>query len=559
LQILGISPGPHDAAAALVVDGQLRYLLEEERLGRTKRAPGEVPVHSALACLAAGETDLGEIDAVAVGWDLPAGYALDDQPVDLDQLRGWLLPVEVFGEAARTVPIVYVDHHRAHAASGYLTSPWDEAVIVVLDGRGEGASTSVFHGSGEQISLERSYDIPNSLGEFYAMASWWAGLDQYEPGKLMGLAPYGRPRFSFPITVTEDQLFDFAPLNPSRRSRLPGIEQQKFQYRHLFALFEEMYPFCRGDKLDIMAYADFAASVQAALEETVLTLCARWMEKFDCARVVLSGGVAMNCTLNGRLLAADDIDDVYIPPVPYDAGTALGAALVTSQSRAGEPAERSLLDHPYWQPPTPGEVPHADGCHLVVPPNEAALASYIARRLATGAIVGLWQENGEIGQRALGARSFLCDPRDRQALVRLNTLKGREMWRPVAPAVQAEYWDDFFAEPARSPATFMLAAYQVRGRAQPMIPSCVHVDGSARPQIVRQSPNPIYWQIIDAFRRLTGVPAVVNTSFNLAGEPIVHTMADAISTFVRSAADTLVVGPFILEKQQPPRPLGAAT
>jgi predicted NodU family carbamoyl transferase len=549
MQILGINPGPHDAAAALVIDGQLHSFLEEERLGRTKRAPGELPTRCAAACLAAAKTDLSQIDAVAVGWDLPMGYALDSQTYDLDQLRGWLLPEEAYGVAARSVPIVYVDHHLAHAASGYFTSPGDEAVILVVDGRGEGSSSSVFHGSGGQISLVRSYDIANSLGEFYSMATWWAGLDQYEPGKLMGLAPYGRPRFRFPITVSESQLFDFAPPNPTQRSRTAGMDQQRFQHRQLFALFAEMYPYTRGDKLDIMAYADFAASVQSALEDTVLAICSEWVQKLACSRVVFAGGVAMNCTMNGRLIAAPDVEELYVPPVPYDAGTALGAALVVWHQKAKEPSCRSLLDHPYWQPPAADALPEAPGCRLVVPPDEAAVASYIAERLTAGAIVALWGNDGEIGQRALGARSFICDPRDRQAVVRLNKLKGREMWRPVAPSVQAEYWDAFFATPPQPPARFMLAAYPVRQGAQQMIPSCVHVDGSARPQIVHQSCNKRYWQIIDAFRRLTGVPAVVNTSFNLAGEPIVYTISDAISTFERSSADTLAAGAFILEKR----------
>jgi carbamoyltransferase len=215
-----------------------------------------------------------------------------------------------------------------------------------------------------------------------------------------------------------------------------------------------------------------------------------------------------------------------------------------------------VLDHPFWQPaPQPGADPLRppwllpdSGFSVKSSPDPHALAAHIAGRLAAGRIVAVWQERGEIGQRALGARSLLCDPRDRHALVRLNDLKGREMWRPVTPSVQLEYWDDLFAMPAQPPANFMLAAYPVRADTQRLIPACVHVDGSARPQAVSRSGNPLYWQIIDQFRQLTGVPAVLNTSFNLAGEPIVYTLDDAISTFVNSPIDTLVAGPMVLEK-----------
>jgi len=558
MRVLGLNPGPHDPAAALVVDGQLQTLLEEERLTRIKQSAGIVPTRAARACLDAAGLDLSEIDAVAVGWDLTSSHGADRQAYEDGRVRDWLLPVDEFGEAARAVPLVGVDHHLAHAASGYLTSSWDDAVIVVVDGRGEVASTSVFGACGPDIVPQHSYDIANSLGEFYSMASWWAGLDPREPGKLMGLAPYGEPRFRLPITVTDTHLFDFAPPNPTHRPEATDVDDQWFQHRQLIAFFEGLYPYGRGDKSDIMAYADFAASVQSALEETVLAVCRKWTERLGCRRVILAGGVAMNCTLNGRLAASPEIDDLHVPPVPYDAGVALGAALWVSHERHPETYSRSLLDHPYWQPPNRAAVPEAPGCHLLVPSDGGGLAGYVADRLAGGAVVALWQPRGEIGQRALGARSLLCDPRSRAAVVRMNTLKGREPWRPVAPSVLAEYWDSFFAEPALAPTRFMLAAHQVRPNAQRMIPACVHVDGSARPQAVARSVNPVFWEIIDAFRRLTGVPAVVNTSFNLAGEPIVYELDDAVDTFLRSSADTLVAGSYILEKDRGQRDLTAA-
>ena len=488
MRILGLNPGPHDAAAALVVDGRLLSFLEEERLSRNKRSPGVAPLQAARACLDYAGLGLADVNIVAIGWDV----GLDRHPGDADYeqgIRDWLIPEELFGEGARSISLVSVPHHLAHAASAYFTTTWDEALVVVIDGRGESESTSIFYGQGETLSLLRSYDIGNSLGHFYETAAWWAGLTTDEPGKLMGLAPYGRPRFSLPLRVTDSSLFEFGPFDEP-----DGEKVQLRQQEELLSCFSELYPFSRGDKRDIMAYADFAASVQAALEEAVLELCSTWVAELGCGRVAMTGGVASNCTLNGKLLQAAEIDELRVSPVPYDAGTALGAALWAGRQRAAD-LPRTVLDHPFWQP-VPDSAAESvrllqgSGCTVMSSPDEYALAAHVARRLEAGGVVALWQERGEIGQRALGGRSLLCDPRNRSALVRINELKGREMWRPVAPSVQAEYWDSLFAIPAQPPASFMLAAYPVRVGAQRLIPACVHIDGSARPQAVSRSRQP---------------------------------------------------------------------
>ncbi len=203
-----------------------------------------------------------------------------------------------------------VPHHLAHAASAYFTTTWDEALVVVIDGRGESESTSIFYGQGETLSLLRSYDIGNSLGHFYETAAWWAGLTTDEPGKLMGLAPYGRPRFSLPLRVTDSSLFEFGPFDEP-----DGEKVQLRQQEELLSCFSELYPFSRG-AARIMAYADFAASVQAALEEAVLELCSTWVAELGCGRVAMTGGVASNCTLNGKLLQAAEIDGPRVSPVP---------------------------------------------------------------------------------------------------------------------------------------------------------------------------------------------------------------------------------------------------
>jgi carbamoyltransferase len=269
------------------------------------------------------------------------------------------------------------------------------------------------------------------------------------------------------------------------------------------------------------------------------------------ATLVLAGGVAMNCSMIGRLIRSGVFDHVYVPPVPTDAGVSLGGALVEAARHSL--FTPTLMDHAYWGVDITAEqaAAAAGAAGLVFTRvSDDVLARTVAAAVAGGKVAGWARGRGEIGQRALGARSIVADPRDRRNLARLNLMKGREMWRPVAPSVLAERVGELMAAPPGHPGRFMLSAGAVRAEARTRIPATTHVDGSARPQLVERSANPVYWEMIDRFRRLTGIPAVVNTSFNLAGEPIVATAADAVSTFTRSELDLLVLGNLLVARNE---------
>jgi carbamoyltransferase len=313
---------------------------------------------------------------------------------------------------------------------------------------------------------------------------------------------------------------------------------------------ERNYPFCEGDPTDIMAHANFAASIQAALEDVILRLATIARQKTGQPNLVLAGGVALNCTANGLLIRSGPFDEVWVPPFAYDAGGSIGAALVADRAIRGAEDTPPRMAHPFWAPDT-GEP---DGCDLdalsgceVSRHDGRELADEVAKELAKGRVAGWWQGRAEVGQRALGARSILCDPRDRQQLIRTNLIKGREIWRPLAPAVLAEETGMLFDGTLPAAADFMLTAWPMREEAQPQVPVAVHVDGSARPQVVRPTQRP-YHELIQAFHERTGVPAVINTSFNIAGEPIVYSTEDAVDTFLRSDLDVLVLGDIVARK-----------
>lgn len=548
MYVLGVNSGWHDSSAALLKDGQLVVLIEQERISRTKHAFHEAPTEAIAACLREAGIRLDDVDAIAVGWDEPTCWKLKDKLFDDAYFRAWLLPAERLPHES-TPPIQFVAHHLAHAASAFWTSGFTDAAVLVMDGRGETQATTMAVANSAGIEPIDEWDITQSLGNFYGFASEWAGLTFWGAGKLMGLAAYGRSGQPLPLAATESGYTVQGIGSPD-----PIVERHDDQQRDVLRRHfrQTNYPFCQPESAaDIMAYSGFAASVQASLEEAVFQLARTVKQRSDNDRLVVVGGVGLNCTLNGRLARSGLFSDVYVPPVPHDVGVSLGAAMVADRERRADWAPMPRFEHAYWGVrPTSDEVEAAiqeSGLPATRLP-ESALIDRVVQHLTAGHTVGWFQGKAEIGQRALGARSLLCDPRQRSQLVRVNTVKGREVWRPLAPSVLEEYAFDLFGPGVPSLANFMLAALPVRVAAQRSIPATVHIDGSARPQLVRRETNPRYWTLIDAFRRATGVPAVLNTSFNLAGEPIVHSPADAISSFTHGEVDILALEDYLLEK-----------
>lgn len=547
--VLGVNTGPHDGSAALVRDGELVAMVEQERLSRSRHAVRESPREAIAACLAHAGIGLDAVAEIAVGWDVPAlveaegGEALDER-----ELLEWL--VGDLAASGPAPPLRYVDHHLAHAASGFYTSGMREAAILTLDGRGETIATSLAVGGPGGIETVRTWGSHLSLGHLYGCAAEWAGLGYWGTGKLMGLAAYGRRGQPVPLRAERGgYAIDGAPpADSASASHLGGLRaalRERFE-RH-------NYPYGPGNMAEPMAHADFAASIQGALEDVLFELAALARAESGHSGLVLAGGVALNCTANGALIRSGMFDEVWIPPFPYDAGVSLGAALVADRARRGPTAVPARLAHAFWAPsttpPDAGLLEGLDGCE-VDRHRDDQLADVVARHLAAGRLVGWWQGRAEVGQRALGARSILCDPRRRDALVRANLVKGREAWRPLAPAVLATRAGELFDDPLPAAADFMLAACPVSERARRRLPAAVHVDGSARPQAVRPE-QARYHGAISAFHERTGVPALINTSFNLAGEPIVHSAEDAVRTFLASDLDVLVVGDLVAVK--PPR------
>lgn len=546
LWVAGLNHGAHDSSAALLCDGRLVATVEQERFSRRKRAIDQPPVEALRWCLDYANIELRELSAIGLGSDLDIlgqwmgltrAQRRAELPLD-DPER--LLPTALFGPGPRP-PLIPIRHHLAHAASCFWPSGFREAAVLVMDNRGEDSATTLAYGTHDGITTLETYPVEHSLGLFYRIATQYTGLYSKDgnAGKLMGLAAYGRPRYDAALHVTEQGPF-WAGVP---RATTSGTALPLERTRQLLSFFEEhCFPYTAGLKEDITAYTDFAASVQRALEDTILGLAVDLQARTGSRNLALAGGVALNCTANGRLAAEGPFDNIFVQPVAHDAGVALGAALeVTRQLNVGRFRPQPMT-HAFWGPSyTDAEIAEALRRHRLAGDRLApdALVTRVAAVLARGGIAGWHQGRSEVGPRALGARSLLGDPRLRRTLVRLNRLKRREMWRPLAPSVLADQFDKFFVG---TPNPFMIMAAMVRPEVRAKLPAVVHIDGSARPQAVEPGDNPVFARLIDAFALETGLPVLVNTSFNTVGVPIVNSPDEAIATFLDTDLDVLAIG-----------------
>jgi carbamoyltransferase len=549
--IAGLNHGAHDASCALLHNGALVVAVEQERLSRRKRATGEAPVDALNYCLEFADLELGDLDAVALGSDHDAlarwlGLSSHERgavlPFD-DPDR--LFPTEVFGHGPRP-PVIAVRHHRAHAASAFWPSGFRAAAVLVMDAMGEDSATMLAWGDGAGIRGFRSYPVDTSLGFFYEAATEYTGLDRNDAGKLMGLAAYGRPTCQTGLAHGPEGISWPIPSSNGYRGRRLIEERQ----RCLLKFFEQRcFPYLGGLREEILAYADFAASVQRDLGRVILGLAAELREATGAANLVLAGGVALNCTANGLLAASGLFERIFVQPMAHDAGVALGAALEVSRELLGERFQPLTMGHAHWGPETHDEQVESELRarnlpYLELDPQQ--MAHQVARILAAGHLVAWHQGRAEVGPRSLGARSLLGDPRSRRTLVRMNRTKGRELWRPLAPSVLGDRFDDYFIG---TPNPFMIMAATVRPEARRQIPAVVHVDGSARPQVVDPAHNPQFARLLEEFDAQAGVPIVVNSSLNLAGDPIVNAPGDTIECFLRSDIDALAIGAFLVTKR----------
>lgn len=595
-RILGLSAFFHDSAAALLVGGAPVAAAQEERFTRIKH-DAAFPRQAAAWCLAQAGLRTEDLDHVVFYEkpflkferlvetqlaEAPRGYRAFLEAIPVWLQKKLHLPREIRSGLPGVFKkrILFAGHHESHAASAFFPSPFEEAAILTLDGVGEWTSTSLGAGRGNRLELLQEQRFPHSLGLLYSAFTYYCGF-RVNSGeyKLMGLAPYGRPKYERLIReklvdLREDGSFrlDLAYFNFTR-----GLTMTNARFDALFG----GKPRRPEDALE-ERHLDLAASIQAVLEEAVFRAARHLRRLTGQRRVCLAGGVALNCVANGRLLEQSGFDDLWVQPAAGDAGGALGAAWFVWHQLLGKPREAQPGDA--QQGSLLGPSIAVDESRRVLTEagavfdelDEAALVERVSQDLADGAVVGWVQGRMEFGPRALGARSILGDPRDPGMQARMNLkIKFRESFRPFAPAVLQERVCEWFDVPAgftspymlrvrpvhpdkRVPATEVEQGLERRHAVRSLVPAVTHVDGSARIQTVDTTRNPVFHRLVAAFERRTGCPLLINTSFNVRGEPIVRDARDAWRCFMATGIDVLAVGPFYLRKERQTVPSPAA-
>jgi carbamoyltransferase len=561
MRILGVS-NMRDAAAALVDNGRIIAAAEEERFVRIKHVTA-LPVHAARFCLETAGARLEDIDAVAVPWKywqlgrraalaigsmlqsprlfavkgLRSAERLTHEWRELVFLRA-LLSRRVDG--TRCPPVVFLDHHLCHAASAMLVSPFEQAAVMVVDGASEAHTTMLGRADREQIRVLTRVPLPHSLGQFYAAITSYLGFtpdqDEYI---VMGLAAYGDPRFA---PLLREHVLRGLPDGQFRlNARL--LDFHLARHRVFSRDFLRLFGPARRPGEDLTPrHQDVAASAQAVLEEMLLHLARHLRTMTGEPRLCLAGGVAYNCVANSRLLREGGFDELFVPPAAGDSGAALGAALWLTQRKNGL-LSPTVMHSASWGPEFSEDACRAAleaGGLAVERLDDELLCETVAGELAAGRLVFWFQGRMEWGPRALGNRSLLADPRreDMRALINLK-VKLREPFRPFAPSVLEERASEYFVLSGPSP--FMLQTACVQPSMKGVIPAVVHVDGTARVQTVDVDSNPRYHRLLESFARRTGVPVLLNTSFNVH-EPIVCTPQQAVACFLRTEVEWLVMG-----------------
>jgi carbamoyltransferase len=593
MRILGISAFYHDSAAALIDDGRIVAAVQEERFTRKKHDPA-FP-HNAIAyCLDEAGVTAAELDHI-VFYDkpflkferlletyialAPRGFRSFKMSIPLwlkeKLFQKSLLRDEIrkFSEDFDPGRLLFCEHHLSHAASAFYPSPFESAAVLTMDGVGEWATTSAAMGDGSALEIFQEIHFPHSLGLLYSAATYYTGF-KVNSGeyKVMGLAPYGEPKYTKLIL---DNLIDLKPDGSFR------LDMSYFDYCTGFTMTSDRFaglfgqPARSPDQLLTQFHMDVAASIQAVLDEAVLRLARSLARQTGARNLCLAGGVALNCVANGKVLRDGCFDNIWIQPAAGDAGGAVGSALAAHHLFKGQPRSTNCSDAMSGSYLGPG-FEQADierrltaaGARFVVL-SEAGMIDSTAEALAAQKAVGWFQGRMEFGPRALGARSILGDPRSPGMQKNLNLkVKYRESFRPFAPAVLREDVADWFELASDSP--YMLIVADVRkdkhrkvspdeqalfgidklNVSRSQIPAVTHVDYSARIQTVHRETNPLFHQLLCRFKALTGCPVLVNTSFNVRGEPIVCTPEDAFRCFMGNELDLLVVGNCLLQKSE---------
>jgi carbamoyltransferase len=555
--------GMHDPSAVIFNDGELIYGVEEERLIRQKHATATFPEQAIQSCLDYCDIRLPDVDSVVLPYNpqlkskifktdfcrrLARSSSIPECVQSLERfaeqhIGARFMPTTEVERALRRIdtpipPISLKSHHACHASSAFHPSPFDDALVLTLDGKGEYDSTVIWQGTNDGVERLRTYKFPNSLGHFYGIITEFLGYRSFNgEGKIMGLAPYANddPEIESTLrsSINMGVNYDVTPITRN------GIEQG-------VNILEELFGRERNDTPGEFTQweQNLAYTSQKLLEEIVTDIVEAYCSKLQTNNVCLAGGVALNCKMNKRVMEHDAVDSIYIQPVANDAGLALGGGWINQQ-----PTSVPTMDNIYVGPSFDRDnVKSVLETKKISHTEPEELEKNVAKRLADGELVGWFQGKLEMGPRALGNRSILADPRTSESRDRVNKyVKHREEWRPFAPSIIESAADDYFENAEPSP--FMIKTFDVKTECRDEIEAVLHpADDTTRPQTVREDQNPRYYQLIREFERLTDVPVVLNTSFNDHGEPIVTTPKEALKDFYGMGLDTLVLGDFLVEK-----------
>ncbi|MBU1446176.1 carbamoyltransferase [Patescibacteria group bacterium] len=562
IYILGISCFYHDAAAALIKNGEVIAAAQEERFTRKKQDDG-FPTNAINYCLEFAGIEAKDLHSIAyyekpfVKFERLLYSYIKTWPIGLNSflkaMSVWLkeklwIPSTIKKELKYDGDIFYVEHHLSHAASAYFASPFEKAAILTIDGVGEWATTTCAIANENKIEITKEIHFPDSLGLLYSAFTYYLGF-KVNSGeyKVMGLAPYGQPKYADQvrklIDVKDDGSFK---LNMKYFAYEHGLRMTNKHFHKLFGA----EPRKAETPIDQRIF-DIASSLQQVLEEIILKMANKLQEETGMENLCLAGGVALNCVANGVLLRESKFKNIYIQPAAGDAGGAVGAAFLIANTIANQTGQKHpyKMDHVYlgpdFSPEKIREMLESQGVKYEIIDDEI-LFDKVADDIDAQKVVGWFQGRMEYGPRALGNRSIVADARNKENWQRVNLkIKFRESFRPFAPTIMEEYLNEYFD--IETPTPFMLMVAQVKKNT---VPAITHVDNSARIQSVSRSENERYHKLISAFNDKTGTPVIINTSFNVRGEPIVCTPEDALKCFLRTDMDILVLGNHVIDKEQ---------
>ena len=547
MKILGLNGWTergHDGGASLIVDGKLIYAIEEERLMRLKHAYDSIPKRSIDHALKFAKLNLDDIDKFYIGWNYPDLF----QMLNKKFIKKEEMSDAIFGTTKYANKIEYITHHIAHAYSTFYPSNFDEALVFVIDGQGEYMATSVFNMNRKDNKCELLMETPVSLGYFYAGITKHVGFRGGEEGKTMGLAPYGKPVYYEQLKklISDD---GNGNLNCIFKINKISKDEEEASLAKWEQLLNTIIP-KNGESIkyidnSVQKYADLAASAEKLLEDIVINLVRKYISDTNIHNICIAGGVGLNCPMSSTIENLDIVNKVFIQPASNDGGISLGSAIYGA-IKEGDNIDIEMI--PYLG----DEFTNEEILSAIKEKNYEYeyydnIEKQIALLLSEENLIGNFQGRIEFGPRALGNRSILSSPRKKETLEKLNILKGREIWRPLAPAVLFDKQTDIFDSDIFSP--HMTKNFNVLPKSKELIPVATHVDSTARVQSVTKEYNERFYNIINEFYKLTDVPVVINTSFNVKGEPIVNTPLEAINSFEKIGLDYLVLGNYIIKKR----------